>query len=115
MQKMPLGSEPRDPSSSSAAVRVITHHGMTYGRKMNANLVGPSRVQMRTQQVSRSEAGEADKVRSRLPSTTDDCHPLSVSRVASKRFFDGKSIGGKVPPDHDRIPPFHSARGNGGA
>src|SRR5688500_6664763 len=115
VQKMPFGSETRDSPAASAAVDVITHYGMTYRRKMNANLMGPPRVQMRTQQVSRSEAGKADKVRSRLPSTTDDCHPLSVSRVASKRFFDGKSVGGEVPPDHDCVPALYPSRRDGGA
>ena len=57
MQKMPFRCESRDSSTTSAAVYIVTHHWITDRRKMNSNLVGSPRVQMRTQQVSRSEAG----------------------------------------------------------
>src|SRR5687767_13173235 len=82
---------------------------------MNANLMGPPRVQMRTQQVSRCEAGEPEKIRLRLPAGIDDCHPLSVSRVARDRLVDDESIRVEVPPYHHRVPAFHATRRNRGA
>ena len=57
VQKMPLRGKTHDAPSSSAAVDIVPHDRVPDRRKMNTNLMGPSRVQMRTQQVSRSEAG----------------------------------------------------------
>src|SRR5688572_33211701 len=103
MQKMPTGRKPGDSPSSTSAVGVVTDNRVSDRREMNANLVGPPCVQMSAQQVSRSKAGEPDKIRLRLPSATDDCHTLSVSRVARERFFDGKCVAVEVSPDHHCI------------
>ena len=72
-------------------------------RQVNANLVGSPGVQMRTQQVSRSKAGDPDKIRLRLPAGTDDCHTLSVSRISRDRFIDREIVTVEVAPDHDGI------------
>src|SRR6185503_13190748 len=77
---------------------------------MNSNLMGSPRVQMRTQQVSRSKAGKTNEVRLCLPAVIDDCHALSVSRVSRERFFDSEQIPVEVPPDHHRIPPSDAPR-----
>jgi len=104
MQKMPFRSESNHSSSTPAAVNVVTHHWVSDRRKMNANLMSSPGVQMRTQQVSRSKAGETDKVRFRLPAVIDDCHALSVSRISRERFFDGQLVPLDVTPDHNRVP-----------
>ncbi len=103
MQKMPTGRKPCDPSSSTAAIRVVTKYRVSDRGEMNANLMGPSGVQMSAQQVSRTKAGEPDKIRLRLPSGTDDCHTLSVSRVTGDRTVHGECVPGEVSPYHDRI------------
>src|SRR6187551_1322940 len=92
MQKMPFRSESNDPPPASAAVCIVTHHWMPDRREMNANLMSPPGVQMRTQQVSRSKAGKTNKVRLRLPAVIDDCHALSVSRISRERFFDRDTV-----------------------
>ena len=112
MQKMPFRCEPRDSPPTSAAIHVVTHHWMTDRRKMNSNLMGSPRVQMRTQQVSRSKAGKADEVRSCLPAVIDDCHALSVSRVSRERFLNGQGVAVKMSPDHHRVTPLHSTGGD---
>src|SRR5688572_18342088 len=115
VQKMPPGCEPRDSSPPSPAVDVVTHDGMSDRREMNANLMGSARVQMRPQQVSWCKAGEPVKIRLRLPSATDDCHPLSVSRVAREGLVDNEIVRVEVSPDHHRVAPRYAARGDGGA
>jgi hypothetical protein len=57
MQKMPTGRKPGDSPSSTSAVRVVANNGMSDRREMNANLMGPSCVQMSAQQVSGTKAG----------------------------------------------------------
>jgi len=71
---------------------------------VNTNLMGTPGMQMRTQQVSRSEAGETDKVSLRLPAVTDDCHALSVSRITREGLFDRESVTVDMSPDHHCIP-----------
>src|SRR5688572_29745207 len=110
MQKMPTGRKPGDSPSSTSAVGVVTDHRVSDRREMNANLMGPPCVQMSAQQVSRTKAGEPDKIRLRLPSATDDCHTLSVSRVAGDGTVDGECVAGQMPPDHHRIPAVHPPR-----
>ena len=105
MQKMPFRCEPGDSSSTSAAVYIVTHDWMSDRRQMNANLMSPPGVQLRTQQVSRSKAGQTDKVRLRLPAVIDDCHALSVSRISRERFFDRESVPLDMTPDHHCVSP----------
>lgn len=113
MQKMPTGRKPGDSPPSTSAVGVVTDHRVSDRREMNANLVGPPCVQMSAQQVSRSKAGEPDKIRPRLPSATDDCHTLSVSRVTGDGTVDRKRVAGEMAPDHHRIPAVNPPRSEG--
>src|SRR5215210_5965664 len=113
MQKMPTGWKPGDSPSSTAAVSVVTNNRVSDRREMNANLMGPPCVQMSAQQVSRTKAGQPDKVRLRLPSGTDDCHTLSVSRVAGDGLVHRKRVTREVTPDHHRVPPPYPSRGQG--
>ena len=114
MQKMPTGRKPGDSPSSTSAVRVVTDNRVSDRREMNANLMGPPCVQMSAQQVSRTKAGQPDKVRLRLPSGTDDCHTLSVSRVARDRFLYRKGVPRKVTPDHHGVPAAYASRRKSG-
>src|SRR4029079_2572419 len=77
---------------------------------MNSNLMGPPRVQMRTQQVSRSQAGKTNEVRLCLPAVIDDCHALSVSRISRERFFDSEKVIIKMPPDHHCVTSSYTSR-----
>src|SRR5215217_2238010 len=77
---------------------------------MNSNLMGSPRVQMRTQQVSRSKAGKTHEVRLCLPAVIDDCHALSVSRISRERLFDGEEVIIEMPPDHYCVASFHPPR-----
>src|SRR5687768_15107563 len=110
MQKITTRRKPGDSPSSTSAVGVVTDHRVSDRREMNANLVGPPCVQMSAQQVSRSKAGETEKIRLRLPSATDDCHTLSVSWVTGDGTVDGERVAGQVAPDHHRIPAVHPSR-----
>ena len=115
MQKMPFRCEANSSPSTSAAVDIVTHHWVSDRREMNADLMGSSRVQMRTQQVSRSKTSEAEEVRSRLSAVIDDCHALSVSRISCEGFFDRESVAVEVSPDHHRVTPCHPSRSDCGA
>src|SRR6266542_3302122 len=112
VQKMTPGLKPDDSSPSPAAINVVTHHRVPDRREMNANLMGSPGVQSRTQQVSRSKAGESDEVRPRLLATIDDCHTLSVSRVARNRLLHCHAVPIHVPPDHHGVPPADPSGGD---
>lgn len=49
---------------------------------MHPYLVRPSRVEVRTQKVGAGEARKTAEIRACALPCTDDCHPLSVSRIS---------------------------------
>src|SRR5205085_11161358 len=70
---------------------------------MHANLMRAPGVEVRPQQIGGIEARQPGEVRPRRPSHTDDCHPLSVSRVTSDRLLDRDALLAQVPPGERRI------------
>ena len=66
--------------------------------EVHADLVCAPGVQVRPQQVSGIEARQPGEVRPRRPSSTDDRHARSVSRVTSDRLVDREAILTHVPP-----------------
>src|SRR4029079_17763371 len=81
------------------------------GREMNADLMCPAGVQLRSQEIPRFETGEPEEVRLRQPSATDDCHTLSVSRVARDRAIDRNSVLREMAADHHCVASMHASRG----
>ena len=54
--------------------------------------------QVRPQQIRGVEAREPGEIRPRRPSSTDDCHALSVSRIARDRPLDREPLLREVSP-----------------
>src|SRR5947208_12505497 len=78
--------------------------------EMDTNLMCAPGVQVRAQQVSRIEARQPGEVRPRRPSSTDDRHALSVSRIASDRLVDGDAVFGDVAPRQRRVATYDTPR-----
>src|SRR2546430_2065178 len=99
-----------EPAPSASAVRIITHDRMPDRGEMDTNLMCAPSVQVRAQQVSRIEARQPGEVRPRRPSSTDDRHALSVSRIASDRLVDSDSVFGDVAPRQRRVATYDAPR-----
>ena len=82
VQEVPFGRKPSQTSSATAAVCIVPDNRMSNRREMHPDLMRPTSVQMRTQKVSAGEARKPAEIRACVLPRTDDCHTLSVSRVA---------------------------------
>ena len=72
----------------ASAVSIVPDDRMPDLREMNTDLMRASRIEMRPEQIGGIEAREPGQIRPGRPSSTDDCHALSVSRVAGDRTLD---------------------------
>ena len=85
MQEMSTRSESHQLAPPAPAVRIVTNDRMPDRREMYPDLMCAPRKEMRPQQIRGVEAREPREICPRRPSGTDDCHALSVSRIASDR------------------------------
>src|SRR3954463_4648501 len=100
VQEMPLGRKSGHTPSSAPSINVVAHDRMADRREMNADLVSPSGMEMRTKKVPRVEPGKSYEVGLGRPTFIDDCHALPVSRIAGYRLVDRERICGYMPPRH---------------
>ncbi len=112
VEEVPLGRKSGHTTSSASAIHVVAHDRMADRREMNADLVSPSGIEMRTKKVPRVEPGKAYDVGLGRPTLIDDCHALPVSRIPGYWLVDRKGIAGDMTPGHHRIPPDHPPGGN---
>jgi hypothetical protein len=82
MQEVPTRWKPEQLAPPSSAVRVVADDRMSDRSEMYPDLMRASRMEMRSQEIRGVEARKPSEIRPRRPSTTDDCHPLSVSWIA---------------------------------
>src|SRR4051812_46132136 len=87
-----------EPPSTASTVHVIPHHRVSHRCEMYADLMRATGVEVRTQQVDRLEPRQSHEIRLRRSSCSDDCHALSVSRIAGQRLVDGETVDVDVPP-----------------
>ena len=59
VEEVPLGRKSGHTTSSASAINVVAHDRMADRREMNADLVSPSGMEMRTKKVPRVEPGKA--------------------------------------------------------
>src|SRR5215210_9160995 len=115
VEEMPLGRKSGHTTSSAPSIHVVAHDRMADRREMNADLMSPSGMEMRTKKVPRVEPGKAYEVGLGRPTLIDDCHALAVSWITGYRLVDRDGIPGEMSPRHDRIAADHPARGQSGA
>src|SRR5215217_350695 len=72
---------------------------------MYSDLMRASRKKMSAEQIGGVEARKPGEVSPCRPSSTDDCHALSVSRIPRDWLFDRDSVVRQVAPRQRRIPP----------
>jgi hypothetical protein len=89
MEEVPAWWKSEQLASSAAAVRIVAHNRMSDRGEMYPDLMRASREEMCSQEIRGIEARKPREIRPRRPSSTDDCHPLSVSRIAGDRPLDG--------------------------
>src|ERR1700681_2529021 len=58
---------------------------------------------MGTKKFPRIEPSKAYEVGLGRPTLIDDCHALTVSRIAGNGLVDRESVGREVTPGHDRV------------
>src|SRR5690349_12540352 len=95
VQKVSARREPHQLAAATTAVRVVAHDRMSDRGEMYSDLMRASRKEMSPKQIGGVEAREPSEVSPRRPSTTDDCHALSVSRIACNRLFDCDPLFGE--------------------
>src|SRR2546423_3977903 len=105
VEEVPLGRKSGHTTSSASPINVVAHDRMADRREVNADLVSPSGMEMRTKKVPRVEPGKAYEVGLGRPTLIDDCHALPVSRIAPYGLVDRKGIARDMTPRHHRIPP----------
>ncbi len=105
VEEMPLGRKSGHTTSSAPSIHVVAHNRMADRREMNADLVSPSGMEMRTKKVPRVEPGKAYEVGLGRPTFIDDCHALPVSWITGYRFIDCEGVGGQMAPGHHGVPP----------
>src|ERR1700712_2739609 len=98
MEEMPVLRQLDEPPTTASTVHVIPHHRVSHRCEMYADLMRATGVEVRTQQVNRLEPGQSHEIRLRRSSGSDDCHALSVSRIAGDRLVDGQTVAGDVSP-----------------
>jgi hypothetical protein len=111
VEEVPLGRKSGHTTSSAPSIHVVAHDRMADRREMNADLVSPSGMEMRTKKVPRVEPGKAYEVGLGRPTLIDDCHALPVSWITSDRLLDREGVRGEVPPCHDGVPASDPAGG----
>src|SRR6267143_1101347 len=109
VEEMALGRKSGHTTSSASAIHVVAHDRMADRREMNADLVSPSGMEMRTKKVPRVEPGKAYEVGLGRPTLIDDCHALPVSRIPGYWLVDRQRVAGEMAPRHDRVSPDHPA------
>ena len=98
MQEVPARREPNQLAPAAASVRVVANDRVPDRSEMHSDLVGAPSVQVRAQQVRGVEAGQPIEIRPCRSSTIDDCHTLSVSRIAGDRLLDGQPVAADMSP-----------------
>src|SRR3982074_3198666 len=107
VEEVALGRKSGHTTSSASAIHVVAHDRMADRREMNADLVSPSGMEMRTKKVPRVEPGKAYEVGLGRPTLIDDCHALPVSRIPGYRLVDRHGVAGEMAPRHDPVAPDH--------
>ena len=110
---MPLGRKSGHTTSSAPSIHVVAHDRMADRREMNADLVSPSGMEMRTKKVPRVEPGKAYEVGLGRPTLIDDCHALPVSWITGYRLVYRKGVTGEMTPGHHGIAPHDMSGGDG--
>ncbi len=111
VEEVALGRKSGHTTSSASAIHVVAHDRMADRREMNADLVSPSGMEMRTKKVPRVEPGKAYEVGLGRPTFIDDCHALPVSRIPGYWLVDREGVAGDMAPGHHRIAPDDPAGG----
>ena len=115
VEEMPLGRKSGHTTSSAPSIHVVAHDRMADRREMNADLMSPSGMEMRTKKVPRVEPGKAYEVGLGRPTFIDDCHALPVSWITSYRLVDRHAVAGEMTPCHHCVPPDDTPGGYGRA
>ena len=105
MQKVSTQREPHQLAASASAVSIITDDRMPDRGEVYSDLMRASRKEVSPKQISGIETREPCEIRPRRPSSTDDCHALSVSRIAGDRLFDGHPFFGDMTPGERGVSP----------
>ena len=82
MQKVPARWKSDQLASSSTAVGVVADDRMADRRQVHPDLMCASRMEMRPQQVDGIEARKPSQICPSRPTSIDDCHARSVSRIS---------------------------------
>src|SRR5258705_11928597 len=98
VQEVPLGRKSGHTTSSAPSIHVVAHDRMADRREMNADLMSPSGMEMRTKKVPRIEPCKAYEVGLGRPTLIDDCHALPVSRIAGNRLVGREGVRGQGTP-----------------
>lgn len=115
VEEMPLGRKSGHTTSSAPSIHVVAHDRMADRREMNADLMSPSGMEMRTKKVPRVEPGKAYEVGLGRPTFIDDCHALPVSWITGYRLVDRQAVAGEMTPRHQRVSSHDTPSGYGRA
>ena len=86
VQEVPFWRKHRQASPAAAAVRVVTDNRVADRCEMHPDLVRSPSKKVRPQEIGAGEASKSEKIRACMLSCSDDCHTLSVSRIACNGF-----------------------------
>src|SRR6185437_244313 len=111
VQEVTARWQPHQPASPAPAVGVVAHDRMADRSEVHPDLVRAPGVQMRPREIGGVEACEPDEISPRRPSSTDDRHALSVSRISGNWSLDREPILPQMSPREDRVPPTDAPRG----
>ena len=87
VQEVPLWRKHRQAPPTAAAVRVVTNNRVADRSEVHPDLVRSPGEKVRPQEISTGEASKSEKIRACMLSCGDDCHSLSVSRIACNGFI----------------------------
>jgi hypothetical protein len=91
-------------ATSATAISVVTNDRMADRRDVHPDLMRAPGMKVRPQKVDGVEAREPSEICPRRPSCRDDCHALSVSRIAGNWAVDRDPVLGEVTPGQRGIP-----------
>src|SRR5688572_10929896 len=96
VQKVSWNRRDAAASSRHAAVRFVPHHRMSDRCQVDPDLMRPTGVQVRAQQIGAVERAAAHEVGTRRSAGTDDRHALAVSWVTRDRTLDREPVAREV-------------------
>jgi hypothetical protein len=104
-----------DPAAPTPAVHGITHDRVADMLQMHSDLVGPSGMELESEQISYLEAGDDEGIGPRRAAPGRDCHPFPVLGVPRKGRINPGWARVQMSPHQGSVRPLHSLGCDGGA